>query len=91
MHSPYSFNNEISTLAHKKLFFAIHKDEDVHKAIADSKSVDPLKTLATTLEEKVQQAKDQLQYMAIRENRHQRSLCTMFSDIYVHALKTTIC
>ena len=83
MHSPYSFSNEISTLAHKKLFFAIHKDEDVHKAIADSKSVDPLKTLATTLEEKVQQAKDQLQYMAIRENRHQRSLCNMFSVIFM--------
>ena len=70
-----SFSNQISTLAHKKLFFAIHKDEDVHKALADSKSVDPLKGLATDLEEKVQQAKDQLQYMAIRETRHQQSLC----------------
>jgi len=67
------FSNQISTLAHKKLFFAIHKDTDVHKALADSKSVDPLNGLATDLEEKVQQAKDQLQYMAIRENRHQQT------------------
>merc|ERR1712032_25463 len=67
------FDNKISTLSHKKMFFAIHKDEDVHKAIADSKSVDPLKVHATKLEEKLQEAKDLLQYMAIRETRHQQT------------------
>ena len=91
LYVPCSFSNQISTLAHKKLFFAIHKDEDVHKALADSKSVDPLNGLATDLEEKVQQAKDQLQYMAIRENRHQESAWNIFAVLLNTEKRIFVC
>ena len=65
----FCFSNRISTLAHKKLAFAVYTDEDT-QAPAEKKHMDPVRKMAIMIQEGVEDSKTKLNYMAIRENLH---------------------